>query len=357
MGSEDAALETVGRARRRAREVAGQQPLIGPLAGYHHETYAFLHHGLPGASRMKLREPRPNVIWFDRRAFVEEELLTALAGRVRGVPDVMRVGNVTLQRYIEGQTLGSRYTTGAGLPETVMAQLLATVRDLAAIRPDSLPVQWRVPAEEREADGDSHGFMERLVLFAEEHVYGRNEHRFGTLFRDLGVDAQAFRRLRQSLTGIAERPFHLLHGDLHPENLILDPAGRLWVIDWELAVFGDPLYDLATHLYLTRYPDRQLRSVAKLWTRALEEAVAGASRGWQRDLPRILGFKRAQSVFTDVIRTALDLSNGASLRAMVPRVCEVLEAGAAPLRLATVPTPCQAAVALTRWRRSYASRS
>ncbi|WP_210592560.1 aminoglycoside phosphotransferase family protein [Streptomyces sp. GESEQ-35] len=355
MRSDDAALESVGRTRRRAREIAGDQPLHGPLAGYHHEAYAFPHHGVPGARRMKLREPRPNVIWFDRRAFDEVELLTALADRVRGIPDVIRVGSATLHQFIEGQTLGSRFAAGTEIPNAVVAQLMGLVRDLAAIRPDSLPVEWRVPAEDREADGDSRGFLARLVHFAEEQVYARNEHRFGTLFRDLGVDANAFKRLRRHLDGVAERPFHLLHGDLRRENLILDPSGRLWTIDWELAVFGDPLYDLATHLYLTRYPEGQRRRMAELWTATVEDAAAGASRHWQEDLPRILGFKRAQSVFTDVIRAALDLADGAPLRATVPLLCEVLRDGAVPLGLSAVPTPCETAVALTRWRRGYAS--
>ncbi|MFD3501698.1 phosphotransferase [Streptomyces sp. NPDC058676] len=320
--------------------------------------YAFL---LPpngsdtGRGRWKVREPRPNLIWFDRRSFAdEEELLHALAGRVGGVPEVIRVGSVVLQRYIEGETLGSRFQPGTRVPAAVVSQLLELVAELAAIRPDSLPV--RCLAEEN-VDGDSQGFIERLVLFAEEGVYARNEHRFGSLFRDLGIGADAFRRLRMCVAGVSERPFHLLHGDLHRENLIIDPGARLWAIDWELAVFGDPLYDLATHLYLMRYPEYQHRHVAERWARSIESTLAGASRGWQADLPRILAFKRAQSVFTDVIRAAVDLGNGATLRATVPRLRRVLRAGAEPLGLSAVPTPWETAVALTRWRRSYAAQS
>ncbi|MER5597787.1 phosphotransferase [Streptomyces sp. NPDC002265] len=345
-----------GGTRRRAREIAGEQPLHGPLTGYYHETYAFVpRDGAFGTARLKLREPRADVIRFERRTFLREEsLLTALAGRVRSVPEVVRADGVTLQRYIEGHTLGSRFRAGTAIPDTVVDQLLDLVRDLASIPAGSLPLLSRVPDEEREAEGDSQGFVERLALFAEEHVYTRNEHAFGTLFRDLGVDAHAFKRLRQRLDGIAERPFHLLHGDLHRENLILDPAGRLWAIDWELATFGDPLYDLATHLHLMRYPGRQARRVAERWTAALEHARPGAARHWPQDLPRILGFKRAQSLFTDVIRAALELHGGAPLRVVVPRLCAVLRAGAEPLGLASVPSPVRTATALSRWRRGYA---
>jgi len=44
----------------------------------------------------------------------------------------------------------------------------------------------------------------------------------------------------------------LVHGDLSPKNVLVGPAG-LWVIDFEVANIGDPVFDLAfvlTHLLL-----------------------------------------------------------------------------------------------------------
>jgi thiamine kinase-like enzyme len=38
----------------------------------------------------------------------------------------------------------------------------------------------------------------------------------------------------------------LCHHDLHALNLLFDRAGRLWVVDWEYAGLGDPVYDLAS---------------------------------------------------------------------------------------------------------------
>ncbi|MFE9888290.1 hypothetical protein [Streptomyces scopuliridis] len=37
----------------------------------------------------------------------------------------------------------------------------------------------------------------------------------------------------------------------------------------------------------------------------MERARAGSSYGWEDDLPLLLAYKRVQSVYTDVIRTAL----------------------------------------------------
>lgn len=38
------------------------------------------------------------------------------------------------------------------------------------------------------------------------------------------------------------------HNDLVPENLILDAAGRMYLIDWEYSGYNDPMWDLASHL-------------------------------------------------------------------------------------------------------------
>jgi thiamine kinase len=38
----------------------------------------------------------------------------------------------------------------------------------------------------------------------------------------------------------------LCHHDVHEQNLVTDSAGRLWLVDWEYAGLGDPVFDLAS---------------------------------------------------------------------------------------------------------------
>jgi hypothetical protein len=45
----------------------------------------------------------------------------------------------------------------------------------------------------------------------------------------------------------------LCHGDFHPENVLIDEAGQMRVIDWVNAYSGDPLSDAARTYYLMRY--------------------------------------------------------------------------------------------------------
>ncbi|MEU5954835.1 aminoglycoside phosphotransferase family protein [Streptomyces sp. NPDC047525] len=352
--------ESSSMAWHRAVELSGSESALeGPLKGYHHETYVF---PLPGGRsdgteqiRWKCREPRENLLWFDRRCFVSEEaLLRELAGRVKGIPDIIESGSIGLQRFIEGRTLGAHYSSGREIPESLFLQVVEFFRQLAGVRPGAVTVARRCVPGDQAREGDTSEFLERLICFTEEQVYQKNLDVFGGLFASLGVDEGNFERLRKHVLGLKVRPFCLLHADLHRENFIIDLKGQLWAIDWELAMFGDPLYDLATHLYLMNYPEHQETLMARHWRESVEAASPGSSRGLEEDLPRLLGFKRAQSVFTDVIRVALTLGAGTKFNWwLLPHACRriqrVLVAARDPLGLDSVPSYWQIAVALAEW--------
>lgn len=349
----------VSEARRIAAELGGDSGVVqGPLQGYHHETYVLR---LPGDSRVvKVREPRAEILWFDRRCFLsEEQLLRALRGRISRIPDIVDVEGMGFQSFIEGRTVGRHLWRGGRVPDAVFDQILELFRELTMVTPDVLLVERRCGAEDRAEDGDCDGFLDRLIAFCEEQVFERNHGRFGSLFGELGLDAESFTRLRKNVSGLRERAFCLLHGDIHRNNLIVDPVGRVWAIDWELAMFGDPLYDLATHLHLMRYPADQGRRMARSWCEVVERTWSGGSRGWEEDLHKILEFKKAQSVFTDVVRVSESLSvregsafDWVSLPWAARKLQKVLVDGAGALVLDRVPSRPQIMGALARWHRA-----
>ncbi|MZF90020.1 aminoglycoside phosphotransferase family protein [Streptomyces sp. SID5643] len=350
---------SISPARRRADELSDDAwAVTGPLKGYHHETYVL---ALSGEGRVvKIREPRAAILWFDRRCFLsEEELLRALQGRVTGIPDILDFEGLRLQGFIEGRVLPTYRWTGRRVPDTVFGQITDLFREMARITPSELAGVGRRCAPGGQAEeGDSDGFLERLIHFAEQQVYVANHPWFGNLFDELGVREESFAHLRKSVLGLRRRPFCLLHGDLHRGNLVVDGQGRLWTIDWELAMMGDPLYDLATHLYLMRYPADQERRMTEEWCRAVEGALPGGSYGAEEDLPLLLGFKRAQSVFTDVIRVSLSLRDGpgfnwVALPQAARKLQRILAAGAGPLGLARTPGHSEIMAALVRRQRTW----
>jgi hypothetical protein len=61
----------------------------------------------------------------------------------------------------------------------------------------------------------------------------------------------------------------MVHADLHPDNLILNRQG-IWIIDWELALIADPIWEAATSLHRTRWPDAESEQAAvRLWLDSL----------------------------------------------------------------------------------------
>jgi hypothetical protein len=166
----------------------GMSVVEGPLEGYHHETYVLW---LPdGGGRVKVRAPRSEVLWFDRRCFrSEEELLRSVRPYLPQVPEVLDVGGVDVQRFIEGRTLGACRRPGRRVPEPVLEQITALFRAMAAIGPGMVTAPRRCSPEDAPQDGDSDGFLRRLIVFVQDQVYERNRAEFAGLFRDLGVVA------------------------------------------------------------------------------------------------------------------------------------------------------------------------
>lgn len=52
------------------------------------------------------------------------------------------------------------------------------------------------------------------------------------------------------------RPLSLIHGDFSPNNIIMR-GNDYYVIDWELATYGDIAYEIATHMIFFEYDDEQ----------------------------------------------------------------------------------------------------
>ena len=80
-----------------------------------------------------------------------------------------------------------------------------------------------------------------------------------TVFTDLRIDpfyhatARAHPDLASAISALADRLLSdavcLIHGDFSPKNVLtsgeLTDSSRVWVLDWEVAHYGDPVFDLA----------------------------------------------------------------------------------------------------------------
>ncbi|MFD9842321.1 phosphotransferase family protein [[Kitasatospora] papulosa] len=328
----------------------------GPYRGHYRETYVFALPDRP--MRCKVHEPRSELFRFDRRCFLSEDrLLLDLRGRVSRIPEIVVLDeHVLLQGFIEGSTLGSSPTRALSPRHT--AQLERLFGELVTLDASSIGARRICDRTDHPDDGDAASFLDGLITFTEQQVYRRHGDRFGSLFHALGVRGDALDGIRRRARTLSDRPFTLLHGDLHGLNFVVDAADDLWTIDWELSMIGDPLYDLATHLHLMRYSAREADRIARRWASGVRGVRPECAKGWRGDLGTLLAYKRAQSVYTDVIRGAIGLERPGPGPAPVRisltahRVREVLSRARVPLGLGSVPSVREVMSAYDRWLRA-----
>jgi hypothetical protein len=127
------------------------------------------------------------------------------------------------------------------------------LRRHAALQRDS--VRW---ADEIPAVGGQTRSLERLAAAIPTMLdYEDLSGRFAPDVREAWVGAVP--RLVDACAALdaVGLPNTLVHGDLHPGNIVVTPDDRYVVVDWSDAALGNPFVDLAT--YLTRTKDRDLR--------------------------------------------------------------------------------------------------
>lgn len=238
----------------------------------------------------------------DLRIFSENEVLRAIqpvlgdrASRLVFVGEHpgQKGWEYSVHVFEKGQTLHTLTHPRKKVPRFVLMRLTDLFKDLGDV-----PWQGLMLPPDWPQDGDTKSFLCRLAVYADEVPQSLSEHemsRFSSL-----IPPEPFQRIFDLSKKLKSRPSHLLHGDLHRKNVIVQRRDRRTVaIDWELALVGDPVYDMATHLHLVRYTEREKQTILRLWQQKMPPA---SIEGWQSDLPIYLEFKQVQSAINDTIR-------------------------------------------------------
>ncbi|MGW2050411.1 phosphotransferase [Streptomyces sp. NPDC001858] len=329
-------------------------------SGHHNRNYvlpltegvAELVGGEAGASvivRIRRSDALPVVIrtWQDEAA-----ILDAVHAALPHAPKCLfKTPGHAIHSHVEGVPLSTICGNGKPVDTLLMKALAGLLAQMTQVRRQALPP---LPSSWPANHSDSQGFLKTLALCADEQIRKPNWAEFGGLFKALGISDDALLRLAERVPALTRRPYSLLHADLHRDNLILSYDGDppLVCVDWELATYGDPLHDLATHLVRMQYPDHQWAEVIEAWARAMREFRPGAVKGLYKDLRHYVDFERAQSVYPDVVRAARTLQESftqKSLDEATVKVSRALGAAAVPLRLRDVPADDEIQRALFRW--------
>ncbi|MDJ1135889.1 phosphotransferase family protein [Streptomyces iconiensis] len=310
-----------------------------------------------GKFRTRLRTPEvvPRA-WYDEGA-----VLQAVSPYLPAVPRSLTTDRRhALHSYVDGAALAdSAPPPGPVGRETLrrIAALLASLSDVPSHALPPLPEGW--PEE-----GDSTTFLQHLATFAHEKVYVGNLRRFGALFDALGVPTDAVERFGVEAKRLTPRPYGLLHSDVHRANLVVGhgssgPGGRLTLVDWENALYGDPLHELATHTVRMEYPPEERARLLGLWRRGMRARGSGHVEklaAMKRDFALYVDFEHAQSVFPDTMRAALALpwlARDEHFHKAALRVHRALSRARAPLQLTSVPGLPEVGAALRAWHRKH----
>ncbi|MFD9330735.1 phosphotransferase [Streptomyces sp. NPDC060065] len=305
-----------------------------------------------------VRERIPSALSVVIRTWQDEsEILNTISGVLPHVPRcLVKSGDMTILSYVEGVPLSSICPNGKPVDSDLIAALAGLFADMTRVGRQHLPPL--PPSWPRSSRNNSRGFLRALATAADEQIRQRNWDEFGGLFAMLGIPHDAMVQFAKRVPVLIKRPFSLLHTDLHRDNVIVSYDGDppLICVDWELASFGDPLHDLATHLVRMQYPDHQWPEVIHAWSEAMGRRRSSAVDGLDRDLKHYIAFERAQSVYPDVMRAATSLGDSFDQRdldAATHAVRQALLAAEEPLRLKKVPDENEIERVLFRWNESH----
>jgi hypothetical protein len=103
-------------------------------------------------------------------------------------------------------------------------------------------------------------------------------------------------------------PDTLIHGDLHPGNVVLTPAGHV-VVDWSDAAIGNPFVDLVT--FVIRAKDRDVRRrLADTYIESWDGAARPARRDDIAGLAMVVGSVYQVATYLSLL-PAMDPPDGA----------------------------------------------
>ncbi|MEV6930902.1 phosphotransferase [Dactylosporangium sp. NPDC051485] len=242
-----------------------------------------------------VRIPMPDTATMDLTVWPEYLILAAVGRHLSSVPR-LRAASVDprfqIHEYIEGDVVDTIAPRGVRVPDGTIEQVADFFAALARVPVAELPPTpggWP-------ADGDCRGFASRLsAVTAAVHRRYSPEH--GGMWQRLGFPEEPLASIDWS--AMTSRPFQLVHADVHRKNMIRTSAGKLVIIDWELALWGDPVYDLASHLHKMGYQPGEEELIRGAWFARQPPEVR---RGWEDDLWRYLRHERVKSAVVDSVR-------------------------------------------------------
>ncbi|MFK7764531.1 MAG: phosphotransferase family protein [Roseobacter sp.] len=273
------------------------------MAGYYNDNFCVTQ----GNRDYLLRIPIPNSDVMDLRQICEVPILRYLEDQGFEAPRLVHQSpceTFSIHGWIEGQQLNELYPGETSLPDWIPLEI---ARQMALLhRLDPTPFAQSCP--DLPASPDTQAFF--LAHYAFDcAAHARLLPEMHPIYVALGVPEKPFDGLDKLQNTITARPFCLCHSDIHRKNIILrEQENTLVLLDWELVLVGDPIYDIAVHFHKMRYePDQEAQFIEVYVSNsalALEPATIRA------EVNLYLRLERVKSAVIDAYRVRGDLRAG-----------------------------------------------
>ncbi|MEV8020749.1 phosphotransferase [Streptomyces sp. NPDC086554] len=254
-------------------------------------------------------------------------------------------------RYTAGVPIARLCEDGKPVESALIKGLAELLARLVLVRKESLPEPtggWPHNAK------DSRGFLHDLARRTHTGDVRSNWAEFGGLFAAFGIEPDALIRCAERAPAMSRRPYSLLNTDLRRETTLLSyDRDQPVSVDWAQATYGDPVYDLASHLVRMRYPEFQWHEVIEAWVFAMRRRRPAAVTGATKDVWSYVAFEQVRAVHLEVMEAAEslgDVLDSARLVAAAETVRQSLDAAAHALGLARPPGRNVIESALFRWQ-------
>ncbi|MGV1029073.1 MAG: phosphotransferase [Dermatophilaceae bacterium] len=263
------------------------------------------------AGPVLVRAPIRDALEMDLRIWPEHRVLEAVQDL--GVsPRVLFASEnplFQLQSVAPGVLLDDIAPRGHEVARHVVNDVATLLGRLTTVPQEALP---HLP-KDWPRDRDSAGFATVIAEYT-QNVYRELRVSHAELYEAFGLPDNALVHCLDT-SPMRPRSFGLLHCDLHRKNIFVHSC-RSYFIDWELALWGDPVYDLAVHLHKMAYIPGEARRLVHQWYEIMPEAYR---TGWEDDLQRYRQHEVVKSAvvdaarYCDIIRMGVDQSRETTL--------------------------------------------
>ena len=270
------------------------------LAGYYNHNYIVKHKGI----YYVVRVPIPHSDSMDLRLISESVVLPFLAEQNFPAPRLLfRAADDSyyIHSYIPGTTVADIYNDRTSLPDWIASYLASQLYMLHNLDIRYLKTYYAGVATSPNTTEFFHNLVRHI-----NGIYETYSPEFGQLYEKLKFPNNLFDKILESGGNLSSRSFVVCHCDIHRRNLILIQNHKaLIILDWELVLVTDPIYDIAVHFHKMGYNSFQedlfLQTYLRLAHR-LDDLLL-----YQSQIEIYRRLEKIKSAIVDSVRYAKDL--------------------------------------------------